>query len=407
MIKLADITTEFEKYILIHDRAILPMLFATLVGNMILRSDPIWLMIVAPSSGGKSTMLAPICAVPNCHFLDDLTEKTFLSGFKIKGKESSLLKQIGSGILCFSDFTSILSKNPMSRGEILGQLRLVYDGKFSKRTGTGEIKWEGKIGTIAASTPDIYNILEQVRSMGERFMYYTLIQPTDDEIVLKQQEVQKSSKEISEIMQPFYKGYMEDINDFLSKKKTPPLALTPVQQYNVNAAAIFCVTAKATVHLDFKSNKPDAIVNKPGVGRDRKMFQTLLHALQVMNCYEHDDITLPVTDEMVGIIQKCAWSSVGRERRKILEILTSYETSMTASEIGASDDFGLPKESVEKYLYVLHAVGLVQMKKEGNSFKWFVGSDETKDFVRSLSGVGAKEFVRDEVIDEEWENYGA
>ncbi len=398
MTKLADIKVEFEKYIVLKDPYAVDVVLATLVGNALIPRDPLWLMMVAPSSGGKSTLLAPCAGVPAVYFLDDLTEKTFLSGYKVKGKETSLLKIIGSGVICFSDFTSILSKNPMSRGEILGQLRLVYDGNFTKRTGTGEIKWQGKIGFLGAATPDIYHILEASRSMGERYLYYWLNQPSDEEIVKKQEEVSMSSREISEAMQPKFQEYIEGIRSYISTKGLPTLNVNVAQLRAVNAAAMFCVSAKATVHTDFKTGKPDALVNKPGVGRDRKMFTTLLHALQLMNAYETGITDIPVSDDMVRIVEKCAWSSVGRERRKILEILSTRDTMLTASEIGATDDFGLPKESVEKYLYVLHAVGLIQMVNRGNAFAWQIDSEETKQFVRALSGLEKKTLVPDEMM---------
>lgn len=385
--KLAAIKTEFEKYIVIRDPWAVELVLATLIGNALIPRDPLWTMLIAPSSGGKSTMLAPAAAVPAVYFLDDLTEKTFLSGYKVKGKESSLLKIIGSGVLCFSDFTSILSKNPLSRGEILGQLRLIYDGTFSKRTGTGEITWKGKMGFLGASTPDIYFQLEASRSMGERFIYYTLEQPSDDEIVRKQETVSLSSKEIAETMQKFYKEYCESIRDYVLKHGLPELKMTPEQQNRVHRAAIFCVAAKATVHLDFKTSKPDALVNRPGVGRDRKMFNTLLHTLQLMDCFETGITDAVLSDDRVALIEKCAYSSVSRERRKILEILTKYNTRMTATQIGATDDFGLQKESVEKYLYVLNAVGLIQKDTNGNTHKWYIEDQMTKDFVAKVSGV--------------------
>lgn len=391
MTKLDDITKEFEKYIVLKDPYALRVILGTLIGNAFIQRDPLWLMMVAPSSGGKSTLLAPCCAIPSVYFLDDLTEKTFLSGYKIKGKETSLLKVIGSGILCFSDFTSILSKNPTARGEILGQLRLIYDGNFSKRTGTGEIKWVGKMGFLGAATPDIYHILETSRSMGERFIYYSLTLPSDDEIVIKQQDVTLSSREISEVMQPLYRGYIDGIRELVNGHGVPPLVMTKEQMDRVNAAAMFCVSAKATVHLDFKTNKPDALVNKPGVGRDRKMFTTFLHAMQLMEAYDTGILDTPVSDEMVRIVEKCAYSSVGRERRKVLEILTTYDIPMSASQIGATDDFGLPKEGVEKYLYVLHSVGLVQKETNASNFRWYIESDVTKKFVRDIAGLTPRE----------------
>ncbi len=418
MIKLADVQGEFEKYIVLKDPTAVHVVIATLVGNALITRDPLWLMIVAPSSGGKSTLLAPCAGIPAVYFLDDLTEKTFLSGYKVKGRETSLLKLIGSGVLCFSDFTSILSKNPLSRGEILGQLRLIYDGNFSKRTGTGEITWRGKMGFLGAATPDIYHILESSRAMGERFLYYWLEQPSDEEIVKKQETVNMSSKEIAEAMHPLYQGFIEGVRDFVaSNRGVPPLQMTDKQQKTINDAAMFCVSAKATVHLDFKTGKPDALVNKPGVGRDRKMFQTLVHALQLMHAYDLGIVDTPVSDDMVKTVQKCAWSSVGRERRKILEILTTYDTTLSASEIGALDDFGLEKESVEKYLHVLHAVGLVQKTKRGQAFVWSIENEYTKDFIRELSGVQTKkeapsglppevEEIRQQALDD-FDNYEA
>lgn len=395
MTKLADIKAEFEKYIVLKDPYAIYVVLATLIGNALIPRDPLWLMMVAPSSGGKSTLLAPCAGVPAVYFLDDLTEKTFLSGYKIKGKETSLLKIIGSGVICFSDFTSILSKNPLSRGEILGQLRLVYDGSFSKRTGTGEITWKGKIGFLGAATPDIYHILEASRSMGERYLYYWLNQPTDDEIVKKQEDVSMSSREISEAMQPLYHDYINGVREFVNANKgIPPLDISKEQMRAVNAASMFCVSAKATVHLDFKTGKPDGLVNKPGVGRDRKMFQTLLHALQLMHAYETSMTDVSVTDDMVRIVEKCAWSSVGRERRKILEILSKYDTMLTASELGATDDFGLQKEGIEKYLFVLHAVGLIQKTTNGTSFKWSIESEDEKSFIRDIAGLEKQTLVR-------------
>ena len=391
--KLEGLRTEFEKYMVIKDPLIIDVTLATLIGNALVPRDPLWTMVVAPSSGGKSTFIAPFSGMPAVFFLDDLTEKSFLSGYKVKGKEVSLLKIIGSGVICFSDFTSILSKNPMSRNEILGQLRLVYDGKFAKRTGTGEISWQGKIGTLAACTPDIYYILEQSRSMGERFLYYWLEQPTDEEIIKKQREVNMSSREIAETMHPLYCEYMDGVKNFMAKHGLPELSITEEQEKEVADASVFCVSAKATIHLDYKTGKPDGLVSKPGVGRDRKMFQTLLHALQLMNAYEENNKKASVTDEMVQIVKRCAWSSVSRERRKILEILTVYDKPMTASEIGAAEDFGLQREGVEKYLWALHAVGIISKEIAGNSHRWFIPSDTTKAFVKSLARVEKKELV--------------
>lgn len=384
--KLSDIKTKFEEYLVLKDPWILDMVLGTIVGNSIITRDPVWTMITAKSSGGKTTMIKPAVLVPGVFFVDDMTEKTLLSGYKIKGKETSLLKVIGNGVLCFSDFTSILSKNPVSRGEILGQMKLIYDGEVKKRTGTGAVEWKGKIGFLGAATPDIYFHLEQGRSMGERFLYYWMDQPTDEEIADKQNEVNLSSQDIQDIMAPMYRQYCEDIREWTDRKGIPPLKLTAEQRQKVKEASIFCVNAKATVHTNFKTGKVDQIPNKAGVGRDNKMFDTLLHTFQLMDAFEHDDIAYPLSDERIRLIQKCAYSSVNRERRKILEILiANVNDPMTASQIGARSGLGLEKEAVEMYLSPLHAVGIVRKQANKNVFKWFIEDENMIRFIKDVS----------------------
>lgn len=382
---MSEVKTEFEKYIVIKDQWILDIVLGTLVGNAFIQRDPVWSMIVAPSSGGKTTLIAPCAGVPSVFFVDDMTEKTLLSGYKVRGKEASLLKIIGSGIIAFSDFTSILSKNPVSKGEILTQLKLVYDRKITKYTGTGGIHWEGKIGFIGAATPDIYYHLESGRSMGERFLYYWMDQPTDEDVAQKQGTVDLSAKQITELMQEHYKAYIVGLKEWVEKNGVPELSMTKEQRMKVREASIFCVNGKATVHTNFKTGKVDQIPNKAGVGRDNKAFDTILHTLQLMDCYEADDKTLPVSDDRIKLVQKCAYSSINRERRKVLEILVSSSKELSASEIGTKNGLGLEKDSVEMYLAPLHAVGLVQ-KIAGNPHKWYIGDPATRDFIVEVSG---------------------
>ncbi len=383
--KLQDIKKEWEKYMVIVDPHIVDMILGTLIGNSIILRDPVWLMVVAKSSGGKTTLLRPTSLVKGVHFIDDLTEKTLLSGYKIKGKETSLLRNIGNGVLAFSDFTSILAKNPISRGEILGQFKLIYDGELKKATGTGSVEWKGKMGFLGAATPDIYFHLEQGRSMGERFTYYWMDQPTDDEIADKQNDVSLSSVEIQTIMAPMYRDYCVEIREWIDKKGLPPLKLTPEQRRKIKEASIFCVNGKATVHTNFKSGKVDQIPNKAGVGRDNKAFDTLLHTFQIMDAFEHDDVNWPLSDERISLIQKCAYSSLNRERRKILEVLAAETQPLTASEIGSRDGLGLEKEGVELYLIPLHAVGIIKKYVVGNKFKWFIEDESVKNFIKEVS----------------------
>lgn len=388
--KIEQIKTEFEQYIVIKDRWILDVVLGTLIGNAFIHRDPLWTMITAPSSGGKSTVIAPCVGISSVFFVDDLTEKTLLSGYKTKdfktGKmvETSLLKVIGNGVMAFSDFTSILAKNANSRAEILTQFKLVFDRKITKYTGTGSSKWEGKIGFLGAATPDIYYQLEYARSMGERFTYYWMEQPTDAEIAEKQSKVHISSKDITDIMAPMFAAYCFGVRDWIDKNGLPELKMTDEQRAKVKEASMFCVKGKATVHTNFKTGKVDQIPNQAGVGRDNKVFDTWLQTLQLMDCYERDDPNYPLQDDRIELIRKFSYSSINRERRKVLEILAEADGELSASEIGTKNGLGLEKDSVEMYLAPLHAVGLIQ-KKAGHTHKWTIDDPKVKTFIMEVS----------------------
>lgn len=383
--KLQDIKNEWGKYIVLKDHRTLDVILATVIGNMLVDRDPIWLMLVAPSSGGKTTLLSPIVDINSVYFVDDLTEKTLLSGYKVGGKDNSLLRTIGNGIMAFSDFTSILSKNPVSRGEILSQLKLVYDRKVTKYTGTGKINWEGKIGFIGCATPDIYYHLESGRSMGERFLYYWMDVPSDLEIALKQSETNISAKEMTDVMKVFYRSYFECVKEWVFKHGIPELKMTDGQKDRVRKASMFCVAGKATVHTNFKSGKVDQIPQKASVGRDNKSFEALLLTFQTMWCYETGDKNAVVEDWMIEIVEKCAYSSINRERRAILEILADSVKQLSASQIGSTKGLGLEKEGVEIYLNPLFAVGLIKRNTSGNPFKWFMEDQHTISFIKQVS----------------------
>lgn len=410
--KLHEIKTEWEKYIVLRDKYIIDVVMASMIGNLLIDSDPLWLLITAPSSGGKTTIINPVVDIPSVFFVDDLTEKTFLSGYKIKGKDTSLLKMIGSGIMVFSDFTSILSKNIVSRGEILSQLKLVYDGKLTKYTGTGGALWQGKMGVVACSTPDIYSHLEAGRSTGERFIYYWMDIPSDDEITLKQEQVSMSSKDMTLIMKDMYREYFECVKQFSIKHGVRDLVMNDYQKDRLRKASMFCVNGKTTIHTNFKNGKVDQIPNKASVGRDSKMFGTLLRTLQLMYAYEINDPDAKVQDYMIDIVEKCAYSSINRERRAILEILAgANEKELTATQIGNMNGLGLEKEGVGMFLAPLFAVGLVKRSIEGKSHKWFIPAGWNRDFIIKTAGSVPQiqlkdiEEATDTEIDDEFDNF--
>jgi hypothetical protein len=171
--RLDELKQVIAKHLRFKDDRIVDVMVAVILANLF-KSDPLWLMLVAPPSGGKTELLRSLDGLSFIYFLSTLTAQTLISGKKTKnGGSCSLLPKLNHKILIVKDFTSILSMKHEQRSEILGQLREVADGRLTKGFGTGEtFDWEGHVGFIGAVTP-VYDTYHAVISvMGDRFILW-------------------------------------------------------------------------------------------------------------------------------------------------------------------------------------------------------------------------------------------
>lgn len=135
---------------------------------------PIWAMIEAPSSSGKTEILTLLQNEPNYEKVHTLTRKTLFSGHA-DAKGGFIPAKIGDqGILCFPDFTTVLSLRSDDRAEVFNQLRVAYDGEAGSATGVEiekMVTWKGKLACLACVTGAIEKYKDKASDLGERFMY--------------------------------------------------------------------------------------------------------------------------------------------------------------------------------------------------------------------------------------------
>ena len=58
--KLADLKKEIQQYQYMEDTSIVDVSIASIIANRLKFGDPVWLMIIGASSGGKSQILRPL-----------------------------------------------------------------------------------------------------------------------------------------------------------------------------------------------------------------------------------------------------------------------------------------------------------------------------------------------------------
>jgi hypothetical protein len=183
-----QLATEYSRHFTQPDIQALRIIACTSASHYLCPCDyaPTWLMLIGPSSSGKTAMLETLNKLPKLYRLNTLTPNTFLSGLKDKkntkaSDKNSLLTRLGpSIILTMKDFTSILSLRHENKSEIISQLREIHDGFYQKAVGTGPVpSWTGRLTLITCCTPAIDKDRMAFRTMGDRFIEIRWAGPDD------------------------------------------------------------------------------------------------------------------------------------------------------------------------------------------------------------------------------------
>lgn len=379
---IEELQTEVDSVFLMEDRGVVKAVCAVVIANK-LKMDPIWLFLVAASSGGKTEMINAIEGLDFVHPIDTLTVNTFASGQIRHGKETSLLLRINDGILALKDFTSILEMNKDARKEIMSQFRAIYDGKFVKSTGTGEdIKWRGRLGLIAAVTSVIHQKAEEFSTMGERFIQYAIKQP-DRKAVSRR--IFANGRNIENKRQHIQDCFTAYITFVLSRVEEVEGDIPDSVKEELLEIADFSTKARSGLVKDERDKSkisfiPDAEMPTRVLGQ----LYTMAISFMTMNRADpHHGVGSEKTkadlrDEDREIIYKIALDSIPRKRRRVLQILAKYQRGATTGAIAMV--MGYHTEVVKETMFELTALGFVKRKRDGGTDHWTL-NDEYKEII--------------------------
>lgn len=340
-----ELAAVYKKWLLIEDDGIIDVLNGVIFSNRF-PSDPVWLNLIAPSSGGKTELLNCFLKLSDCYHLSDLTSNTFLSGYKSKEKTPSLLHQLGSGkTIIFKDFTSLLDGNWDELKAIMGQFRQIYDGYATKRLGTGdEITWKGKLGFIAGSTPIIEQKLSIVGAMGERFLNYYMRQPKRAALRAKMKENAGKESQMREELQDATLAYHKGL------KIPEELPKLPEEVEKVIDSLTDFIAISRAVVIRSSDNKKDIdwIAPPEMSGRVFKQLYSFSISLFIMHGHWEDRFT--------NILKNMAISSIHSLRYHLIKELMSYKGQVKTSTLAMS--IGYPTSTVRRYLEDLAAISM-------------------------------------------------
>lgn len=361
--KIEQVIKEYCDVFYMEDTNVIPLCIGVTAQSLV-EGDPVWLWLVGGSSSGKTEVINALTGLKFVIQVSTLTENTFLSGAKAKGKETSLLKEIKNGCIVMKDFTSILSMNNEKREAIIGQMREIFDGKFTKATGTGDfLKWEGKINFIAGVTEAIHAESDRFNQMGTRNLFYTL--PEQDRIKTTFRAIENGNT-IKFKREHLKEVFSEYINYLVGQAQQKQYELPKEIQSNIVYLTDFVSRATTGVVKNYRGEMQ--LVMSPNMPmRNAAQAAGLAKIFMAMN----DGV---LADWGERIIYKTALDCIPKQRKMVLGVLARYR-EVTTKGVGIA--LGYSTDLVSSWLADLDALRICKrvIDTEAGKTRWILSQD--------------------------------
>jgi DNA-binding MarR family transcriptional regulator len=391
MITIKDITDKFAEVFYMPDVTPIRMIIAATLSPY-MDGSPVWMMLVASSSAGKTELLNLVRQVKHCSFISNITENTLLSGSRAPGAKGrdgdtaqnvSLLKRMPKrgGVLIWPEFNTLLDERSEKKAAILSQLRSVYDGSLRKITGLGDdISWDGKICVIGACTEKYFEDMEYLDAAGPRFIIYTLPELTQKQGAERLAKVrtnehlfEKTSLEIQSMIAEFYQYKLDN---------GVPGHLDVPEEFDaiINKIAYMIGVASTAVVHGFKGDIKDVYGRMDGT-RFYRSSRKLAQAMMVLE----EKPFLSKKDQKAII--KLLFDTIPRKRHRILSTLSQFKRANTK---GLAHYLHLPTDTVRDTLKDLNAIFMVTREagsSAGVGDMWFVKEEYRELFTEHEEGI--------------------
>ena len=396
---LDELVERFQYWLHIEDPYVIYTIAAVKASNK-MSGDPVWLMLIGPSSDGKSEILRAFTQ-PEDFSVDDITPKTFVSGFiqPKKDKQGNPIEQkphfaekIAGKVLFVYDLSILMSKHYEDRSTILSDMRMIYDGCLKKEYGNRvevEVNTEGTT-LICGSTPLIDKTILEDQLMGTRFITYRTHTKDRDAVMKK---IMANIHDMAALRSSLQVGVMQ----FEQNMKLEEIGIEDSTKEKLMNLGNQTALLRTSASLD-RNREPDNIIYPEGPGRILKQLINLYRGYRVIGLTDEEAIE--------GIRKLCRYNVIP-VRVKILKYLKNHSNGwVTTSEVATNTKLG--KGTTKGQLYSLTQLGLVDYKiievfhREVDQWKlldcdldFFLGIEEKQDKLKE-----SDDFVTIDKLDE-------
>jgi hypothetical protein len=302
--------------------------------------DPLWLMLIAPSSSGKEEIQRLLKDV-----IDTAINDVTLAGLLGRGNKG-VLPTLGlgcNGLVTITDFSTLLEgdgKSGGSKESVFSALRNIYDGSYRRDINPTALSWWGRLSIVAACTPSIDKFSAHADALGTRWLYYRM--PERDA---------KTRREVAKMV--MHRKELESKRFAAREVATQLITAAQARIFDVGAMnqvhglpadlddalidiALLAAYGRASVPRDWRGNI-DGIITAEEPGRLVGQLRMLAIGLAA----------LEVSDEVVKrITTHAALSSMPQDRAKVLEVIA--RAGLPVSEYRIAKESGMHKNVVAR-----------------------------------------------------------
>lgn len=323
----------------------------------------VWMIIVGVPGSDKTQRVLTLKACGHTTFLDTLTVNSFVSGYVHKetgGGAKNLLPDLDGKCLIIKDLTTLFSQRSENVQKILGDLQSIYDGSYSKATGTvGVLSFESQFTILACITPQALKKHQgYMSSIGGRFLCFGVEALTESETeegfgLIWNTEGRKDKVRTLEQL------VVEHVADIL----TFPLEFqkeTLDQQEVINTLAELMAAGRSVLEYGVVDGGKRVIANHQTEQPWRGTFQlrNLGRALARVHGRDH------LTEHELEILRRVVLSSIHMAWGDILRMAPFHPDGLTVGNVAAMS--GLSEPWVRQKLTELVAVRILETAKVGN-----------------------------------------
>ena len=338
--------TAVRRWLCWDDMQLLDLLIATHV-SVDMKGDPVWVLLLKPSSGGGTEILRAF-QDDKVFPLSSLTPQSLISGLRpepgAKAENLDLMNSFNGKSVILKDFSTVLSLQKDDLRRVLADLREAYDGSLVKAFGSvGVKKADAHFNLIAAVVTQAAEKHRRVMApLGERFIWLRY-HPDPDVAVSQAFDGAENEEEMRADLAQAMGTCCEE-----ARLRLPDVRRTSNMKGQLVALASLTASLRTPVDRDYAGMLQ--VDTEPEIGaRLVKVYRKLSVALAAVN-----GVVEPGRKELDAIM-RAAHDTIPQFRRQLVSAVVRQKT-ITYEEL--AEQLNMPKIAIRRECEELAVLGV-------------------------------------------------